>query len=68
MCLAVPGKIVSIDGDNARVEYGDEEREINISMLDAKVGDYIIANAGFAIKKVGEKEALESIEMFKRLG
>ncbi|MBS1266169.1 MAG: hypothetical protein MAG795_00134 [Candidatus Woesearchaeota archaeon] len=65
MCLAFPGKIISIHKKKAQVDFNGEIREIDLSLLDAKKGDYIIANAGFAIKKVPENEAIETLKLLK---
>jgi hydrogenase expression/formation protein HypC len=67
MCLAVPGRIVSIDGKNAEVDYGGITRETNVSMVDVKVGDYVIIHAGFAIQIVDELEAKETIKLWEEL-
>jgi len=63
MCLAVPGKIISIDESNpemrmARVKFGEAERDISVQWLeDVEAGDYILAHVGTALCKVDEKEA-----------
>ncbi len=68
MCLAVPMKVVSIHGDRALALLGDTQREISLAMLpDACVGDYVIVHAGFAIQRLDETEALETLELFKQL-
>jgi len=51
MCLAMPAKVLSIDGDEAEVDFGGAIRRTNVSMVDAKVGEYVIIHAGFAIQK-----------------
>ena len=53
MCLAVPGKIVSIDGDMGDVDFGGVTRKANLSMVDANVGDWAVVHAGFAIQIMG---------------
>jgi hydrogenase expression/formation protein HypC len=64
MCLAIPSKIVKIDGAEAEVEVGGVVKRANLAFLDAsKVGDYVLLHAGFAIQKVDEKEALESLKL-----
>ncbi|HEY6805573.1 MAG TPA: HypC/HybG/HupF family hydrogenase formation chaperone [Pyrinomonadaceae bacterium] len=74
MCLAIPGKIVEIvDPENriAKVEVGGVRRNVNIGMLsedDARVGDYVLIHVGFAMSKVDEKEAEETLRMLKQLG
>ncbi|MDX9913704.1 MAG: HypC/HybG/HupF family hydrogenase formation chaperone [Candidatus Moranbacteria bacterium] len=64
MCLAFPGKIKKIDGQNATVDFDGIEKEINISLLsDAKEGDFVIVHAGFAIERVSEENKNEIDEM-----
>ncbi|KAA0006824.1 MAG: HypC/HybG/HupF family hydrogenase formation chaperone [Thermoplasmata archaeon] len=67
MCLAIPGRIVKIEGEHAVVDYGGAIRKANISLIDAKVGDYVIVHAGFAIQKLDEKEALETLKTWEEL-
>ncbi|HOO03988.1 MAG TPA: HypC/HybG/HupF family hydrogenase formation chaperone [Methanomassiliicoccales archaeon] len=64
MCLAMPAKVLSIDGDEAEVDFGGAIRRTNVSMVDAKVGEYVIIHAGFAIQKVDEEEALETLQLW----
>jgi len=74
MCLAIPGKIVDIvDAENsiAKVEVGGVRRNVNIGMLDPStthVGDYVLIHVGFAMSKVDEFEAEETLRMLKELG
>lgn len=74
MCLAIPGKIVEIvDAENhvAKVEVGGVRRNINIGMLpenETQVGDYVLIHVGFAMSKVDEKEAQETLRLLKELG
>ncbi len=67
MCLAVPGKIVSIIDSTALVDFGGVQRETNVSLVDAKLGDYVIVHAGFAIQIVDEEEARETLKLWKEL-
>ena len=70
MCLAIPGKIVKIDKnkEHATVDYGDgTKRQANISLVDVKIGDYILVHAGFAIEVLNEKEALETLDLFREM-
>ncbi len=62
MCLAVPGLIEEIEGDEAEIDFGGVTREANISLVDADVGDYVIVHAGYAIEKLEEEEAKKSLE------
>ncbi|MGI6009389.1 MAG: HypC/HybG/HupF family hydrogenase formation chaperone [Methanomethylophilus sp.] len=64
MCLAIPGKIVNIDGDEAYIDYGGSMKTANISMVDAKVGQYVVVHAGFAIEVMDEEEANETLKLW----
>jgi hydrogenase expression/formation protein HypC len=72
MCLAIPGKIVAIvDEENqlAKIEIGGVRRAVNIGMLDdVKVGDYVLVHVGFAMSKVNEHEAEETLRILQELG
>ena len=68
MCLAVPMKVTSITGDRARALLGDVEREIGLAMLpEVQVGDYVIVHAGFAIQRLDELEAQETLDLFRQM-
>jgi hydrogenase expression/formation protein HypC len=72
MCLAIPGKIVEIvDEENqiAKVEVGGVRRNINTGMLDgARVGDYVLIHVGFAMSKIDEHEAEETLRVLQEMG
>jgi hydrogenase expression/formation protein HypC len=69
MCLAVPMKLVKIEGEKGLVEVGNVQREVGLELLeDVKAGDYVIVHAGFAIQKLNEKDALETLAMFREMG
>ena len=67
MCLAVPGKIVSVNGQNALIDFGGVQREANVSLIEPVVGDYVVVHAGFAIQVVDEDEAKETIKLWEEL-
>jgi hydrogenase expression/formation protein HypC len=68
MCLSIPAKIISIDGSMAEVSAGDVIFSAGLHMIeDARVGDYILLHAGFAIQKISEKEAQETIRLFEEM-
>lgn len=72
MCLAIPGKIESIEQQEplkmARVSFNGMIKEICIEWVpEAKVGEYVIVHAGFAISVLDEKEALENLEMINEM-
>jgi hydrogenase expression/formation protein HypC len=67
MCLAIPGKIVSIKGDIAVVDFGGVQRETNVSLVEARMGDYVVVHAGFAIQTLDEEDARETIKLWEEL-
>lgn len=63
MCLAVPGRIIEIEGKTAIVDFGGVKREVRLDLLpDVAVGDYVIVHTGFAIERLDEERALEILE------
>ena len=61
MCLAVPARLVSVDGALGRVELAGVTRDISMMLLpEARVGDYVLVHAGFAMQVVSEKDAEET--------
>jgi hydrogenase expression/formation protein HypC len=68
MCLAVPARIVEKKGDNAKVDFGGgTTREVNIALVNAEVGEYVIVHAGFAIEVLDEEEAKETLNLWNEL-
>ena len=72
MCLAVPGRILSMQGEDlartARVSFGGIVKEVNLAYVpEAKVGDYAIVHVGFAISLVDEQEALRTFEYLRQM-
>ncbi|MDI6886938.1 MAG: HypC/HybG/HupF family hydrogenase formation chaperone [archaeon] len=72
MCLAIPAKVVEISKEEGartrgKADFGGVFREVDLSLVDAKVGDYVIVHAGFAIEVLDEQEAQETLELWKEL-
>ena len=67
MCLAVPAEIKSIEGTSAEVDFGGVIRSVNLSLVSAKVGDYVIVHAGYAIEVLDREEAEKTLELFREL-
>ncbi len=68
MCLAVPGKVLSKDGEHAKVDFGGGiVREVNVSLVDVDVGQYVIVHAGFAIQVMNEEEAKEVLDLWQQI-
>ena len=68
MCLAIPAKVVSRKEDKAQVDFGEGVlREVNITLVDARVGDYVLVHAGYAIQVLDQKEALETLSLWNEI-
>ena len=68
MCLAVPLKIIAIDGKNAVGESMGMQRKLRVDFIPApKIGDYVLVHAGFAIVRLPEKQALEDIAAWEEI-
>lgn len=65
MCLAVPGKIIAIEKHTATIDYDNQLREANCSMIKCKIGEYVLVSNGMIIDKIPKKEAIESLKMYK---
>ena len=74
MCLAIPGKITSVTGDEplsrtGKVDFGGVQKDVNLAYVpEAKVGDYVIVHVGFAISRVDESEANTVFEYLREMG
>ena len=69
MCLAIPGKVVSLnDNRTGLADYLGSQVLANFSLLpDIKVGDWVIVHAGFAISRLDQKEARRTLKLFQEL-
>lgn len=68
MCLSMPSKVLSIDGEFAEVEFSGVRKQVGITFVkDVKVGDYLLVHSGFAIEKMSEKDALETLECWEEV-
>jgi hydrogenase expression/formation protein HypC len=68
MCLAIPGKVISIEGTEGVVDFGGVKQKARIDLIqDLKVGDYVIVHTGFAIEKLEEEDALETLRLWEEL-
>ena len=68
MCLAVPVKVVSIEGSEAEVEIGGVKRRVSIMLTpEARVGDYVLLHTGYAINVIDEAEAQETLKILEEM-
>jgi len=67
MCLSIPGKIIAVNGKFASVDYGNQgiRENVNNSLVEAKIGNFVLVQGGFAIKILTESEAQEVIDALK---
>jgi len=68
MCIAVPMKLIKINGVTGIAELGNLQREIGLLLVEnVNIGDYVIVHAGYAIQKLDEEEALETLRILNNL-
>lgn len=65
MCYAVPGKVIELRGDLAVVDYDGITKEVNVSLIEAAVGDYVLVHAGFAIERLSRLSAEQSLQTIR---
>ncbi len=66
MCLAIPSKIIKIENNIGTIDVDGVQRKVSLLLLeDAKVGDYVIVHAGFALHKIDETVAMETLQLLK---
>ena len=74
MCLAVPGKVIEVWDDDAgtktaKVDFGGIHKEVSLSFVpDVVRGEYVIVHVGFALQKLDEQSALDTLRLFESLG
>ena len=68
MCLAIPARVVQMDGDKAQVDFGEGVlREGNVTLVNARVGKYVLVHAGYAIQLMDEKDAMETLSLWNEI-
>ena len=66
MCLGIPGKVIEINGFNAKADVAGTRRDVSLKLLDnVAVGDFVIVHAGFAIEKIDAQRALETLALME---
>ena len=67
MCVAIPGKVVSIAGDTAQVDFKGNMVPVNVGIVEPQVGQYVLVHAGCAIEVLEKELAEEMIDLFQEL-
>lgn len=68
MCIAIPAKVMTINKETAKVDFGEGVlRDVNITLVTVKKGDYVLVHAGYAIQVLDKDEALETLRLWKEL-
>lgn len=68
MCLAIPAKVVTINEDKAQVDFGEGvTRDVNVALVNVKVGEYVLVHAGYAIQVMDKEEALETLRLWNEI-
>jgi len=68
MCLAIPAKVIEVKGETASVDFGAGTiRDVNVSLVDAKVGEYVIVHAGYAIEVLDREAAEETLALWNEI-
>ncbi len=68
MCLAVPARVLSIDGDFAQVDFGGVSKRVCVTLLPGlEVGEYVIVHTGYAIERMKPEEAKKTLALFEEM-
>jgi hydrogenase expression/formation protein HypC len=69
MCLGVPGRVVSIDGDAAVVDFGGVARSVRLELVDeeVRVGDHVLVHVGFALRRIAAEDLETTLAFFASL-
>lgn len=68
MCLAIPAKVLEVQGDVAKVDFGQGiERDVNVMLVEARVGEYVLVHAGYAIQVIDKEAAEETLRLWEEI-
>jgi hydrogenase expression/formation protein HypC len=68
MCLAIPAKVMEVQGDVAKVDFGQGVvRDVNVMLVEAHVGEYVLVHAGYAIQVIDQKAAEETLRLWEEI-
>lgn len=64
MCVAVPGKVIKIDQDMAQADFNGNVISVDISLVEVKVGDYVLVHAGYAVQRIDQENGEALAQLF----
>jgi len=68
MCLAIPAKVIEVQGDIAKVDFGQGIiRDVNVTLVEARIGEYVLVHAGYAIQVINQEEAEETLRLWEEI-
>ena len=68
MCLAIPAKVIEVQGDVAKVDFGQKiVRDVNVMLVEAHVGEYVLVHAGYAIQVIDQEAAEENLRLWEEI-
>jgi len=68
MCLAIPAKVLEVQGEVAKVDFGQGiVRDVNVMLVEARVGEYVLVHAGYAIQVIDRKAAEETLRLWEEI-
>lgn len=67
MCIAVPGKVISLEENRAKVDFDGNLVDVNIGLVEPKIGQYVLVHAGCAIEVMNKDKAQELIDLFAEI-
>jgi hydrogenase expression/formation protein HypC len=68
MCLAIPAKVLEVQGDVAKVDFGQGiVRDVNVTLVEAHVGEYVLVHAGYAIQVIDQEAAEETLRLWEEI-
>lgn len=68
MCLAIPGKVLEIQGNVAKVDFGNGViRDADITLVDVDIGKYVLVHTGYAIQVMEEDDAMETLDLWREI-
>jgi hydrogenase expression/formation protein HypC len=68
MCLAIPAKVMKVQDGKAQVDFGEGVlREVDVTLVNVEVGDYVLVHAGYAIQVLSKEEAEETLRLWSEI-